>query len=79
MRGSIRQEPAKSSHLSISPIAGILSGLSLRKRIDNLDEQTMNHAVTAHQHVLRILIEQTDRSGEQLLGVPYEELFDRAT
>lgn len=56
-------------HLSISPTVNIRSGLSLHMQTDNLDEPTMSQAVTAHPHILRILIIQINRSGKQLFGI----------
>lgn len=56
--------PARRGHLSITPTADIRSGLSLPMRTDTLDEPNLNQAITAHLHILRILIIRTDRSSE---------------
>lgn len=50
-----------SGHLGVSPTADILSGLSIHIRTDSLDRPTMDQAVTAYQHVLRISIIRADR------------------
>ena len=59
-----RLRTAKRRRSSISSIAVTRSALSLPMRTDVLGASAMNHAVFARQHVLRISIVLTGRSGE---------------